>query len=192
MGRFDIFQKEDIIKNLKSNSKVIGKYDVKAWIKPQGSYKINIFTITLNNSDELKKIWEIITNDIAIHFQSELEKNIERWNIYVVFLINEPIEKELKYQIEQDKYSSRKIICDNFNFTSESPKDLQIISLLNHKLFDFQLHQLKETNKLYEQSIDLNIEDMIKSTDARLYQVIKYAKNNSSVKPEKLLDLYME
>src|SRR6478736_3214367 len=126
MGRFDIFQKEDIIKNLKINSKIIGEYDVKAWIKPQESYEINIFTITLNNSDELKNIWEIVTNDIAIHFQSELEKNIERWNIYVVFLTNEPIEKELKYQIEQDKYSSRKIICDNFNFTPESPKDLQI------------------------------------------------------------------
>ncbi len=192
MNSFVIFQKEEIIENLKRSSKIMGKYDIKAWVKPQESYEINIFTITLNNSAQLKNSWEIITNDIAMHFQSELEKNIERWNIYVVFLINEPIKKELKYQIEQDKYSSRKIVCDNFNFIPESPKDLQIVSLLDHKLFGFQLHQLQMVNKLPDQSIDTNVEDMIKSTDARLYQVIKYAKNNTSVKPEKLLDLYME
>lgn len=192
MNDFEIFEKEEIIEMINKKSNIFRRYEIKAWIKPQKTYEITIFTILVKNSVDLLNSWEALTNDIAIHFQSELTKNIERWNIYVVFLINELVSKELKYHIEQDKFSSRKIIFDNLDLTPNNSKDLNIVSLLDYKLFGFQLSQLKKVENSHKQSIVINIEDMIKNSDTRLYQVIKYAKNNSSVKPEKLLDLYME
>lgn len=189
MANFDLFQRNEIIDKLKKKSEIFSKYNIEAWVKPQQGYNISIFTVLLKDSQQLTESWEKLTNSIAIHYQSELEKNIEIWNIYVVFLIKKKVGKELKYEVEQDKYSSRKLVYENFSTETSVPIDLQIKSLLDNKLFGFQLNQLKINNEIPKELT--SIEEMIKETDMKLYQLIKYVKENSNAKPDKLLDLYM-
>ena len=85
-------------------------------IKP---YNIYVFHINVVNTDELSRIWNILSNDIAFYFQSELEKDIEIWNIYIFYFLNEGIindsDKVLKFKIENDTYSARKIVIENSN-----------------------------------------------------------------------------
>lgn len=57
--------------------------------------------------------WKGITNSIALNYQTHLETRFEKWNIYLFFLISKDLENlNLKYTIENNTFSSRKIIED--------------------------------------------------------------------------------
>ncbi|WP_242449393.1 ABC-three component system middle component 1 [Bacillus thuringiensis] len=187
MVNFDNLEKSDVVVELQEKNKTFKKYNVKSWVKSQLEYNINIFTVVLKENMELELFWEELTNSIAFHFQSELEKNIEIWNVYVVFFVEAAVDKELKYEIEQDKYSSRKIVYDCFE-THNKDVDFEIKCVLDNKLFGFQLQQVETQNK---DTIHLrSVEDVVKEMDMKLYQIIKYSQKNSNVKSGKLLDLY--
>lgn len=190
MNDFNLIKKGEVVDRLKKTSEVFLKYNVEAWIKPQQNYDINIFTVLLSDNNELNECWEELTNSIAVHFQSLLEKDIEIWNIYVLFLVKEVVDKELKYKIEQDKYSSRKIVYDDFNIIKNESLDLQIKSIIDNKLFGFQLYELKKDRN--DSLTVISVEEMVKQNDSKLYQIVKYVNKNSNVKPEKLFNIYME
>jgi hypothetical protein len=190
MNDLDLTKKDEVIEGLKNLSEVFCKHNVNIWVKGQEKYEINIFTVLLDNNEQLNNCWEELTNDIAVHFQSLLDKDIEIWNIYVLFLIKEVVDKDLKYKIEQDKYSSRKIVCDDFKAIMGESLDLQIKSIIDNKLFGFQLNELK--NDRNETTMQISIEEMVRQTDTKLYQIIKYVSKNINAKPEKLFDIYME
>lgn len=190
MNDFNLTKKDEVIEGLKNLSEVFSQYNVNAWVKAQQKYEINIFTVLLDDNDQLSECWEELTNGIAVHFQGLLEKDIEIWNIYVLFLIKEVVDKELKYKIEQDKYSSRKIVCDGFEVNKEEALDLQIKGVIDNKLFGFQLYELKKDRN--EITIQTSVEEKVRQTDAKLYQIIKYVNKNINAKPEKLFDIYME
>lgn len=57
---------------------------LKCWLREEQGYNLYVFTALFENESELKKIWKDITDIIAVFFQSELEKDIEIWNIYIL------------------------------------------------------------------------------------------------------------
>lgn len=76
-------------------------------------YNIYIFQVIVENQIEIEKYYETITASIAIEFQSNLEKAIERWNIYLVFECKESVDWKVKLKVEQDKFAVRKVVWDN-------------------------------------------------------------------------------
>lgn len=189
VDNFKMLKKSGVVADLKKNIEIFNKNNVKSWVKPQSNYNIHIFTAILKGDVELAQFWEEFTNGIAIHFQSELEKNIEIWNVYVVFFVEGAVKKELKYEIEQDKYSSRKIVYDCFEICNKDV-DFEIKCILDSKLFAFQLQQDENEGQTTK---DLrSVEEIIKERDMKLYQLIKYSQKNSNIKSGKLLDLYKE
>lgn len=75
--------------------------------------KSHCIFLTIPSEEYLSKSWLHITNSIALNYQNYLETNFEKWNIYLFFLISEPIEDlNLKYTIENNTFSSRKIVED--------------------------------------------------------------------------------
>lgn len=74
--------------------------------------KLPIFFIKVQNVNEFKNGWERITEYIASNFQINLENEFETWNIYLFFLVDKVIDKGLKYRIENDTFSSRKIVIE--------------------------------------------------------------------------------
>lgn len=77
---------------------------------PIGKGLAHAFHIPISSSEELQERWRELSNFIALHFQREIEINFEQYNLYLFFEVPEEIEKDLKYKIENDIFSSRKII----------------------------------------------------------------------------------
>lgn len=71
------------------------------------------FFIDFGDVEALWEYWQQIANFIAVRFQNKLDDEFQRWNIYLFFRVAGPVEKELKYKIENDTFSSRKIIIDS-------------------------------------------------------------------------------
>lgn len=137
-----------IITSLKEKDENIILKGLECWIKEENDYNIYIFSIQLEDKSELLKIHEELRDYIAIYFQSQfLEKNVERWNIYQFFFIKDKIDEVMKQLVEQDKFSTRKIIHDGFN---KELSDDEIISLVNDELFNFTINK----RSLESESVD--------------------------------------
>ncbi|WP_312905921.1 MULTISPECIES: ABC-three component system middle component 1 [Sphingobacterium] len=71
---------------------------------------IPTFFINIEDEKTLTNQWKSITEFIAVHFQSSLRNEFSVWNIYLFFILEQEIKDDLKYIIENDTFSSRKII----------------------------------------------------------------------------------
>jgi len=70
----------------------------------------NVFHIKIDTEDRLKNTWKQISNFIAMNFQRHLDDEFEQFNMYLFYDLLSPVSKELKYTIENDLFSSRKIV----------------------------------------------------------------------------------
>lgn len=140
-------------------------------------YSCHLFTIVCNDNDALSDYWEDITENIAINFQIDIEKEIERWNIYVVFLLENEVPKEIKYKIEQDKYCCRKLVEDCLK-TSDFP-DAYITQLIEDKIFSVRQNN---KNKIMETtSINESVEKIIQTTDDKILPALEGFKSNKQI-----------
>lgn len=112
---------------LKYMQKLYDNPKITHWIKNFG-VRCHIFTIQIALETNLADIWEDFTNTIAGNFQANFENEYENWNVYVVFLAEIKIERALKYKIENDKYSSRKIVMDEISPPIDEDKIVESIS----------------------------------------------------------------
>ena len=81
---------------------------------------VDIFITHPLNHDSLKAEWEIIRNEVA-NYQSTVEDEFERWNHYLFFLVDENSMRDinLKYRIEHDTISSRKILISQNEYVED-------------------------------------------------------------------------
>lgn len=138
-------------------------YKIKYWKKNEETFNVHIFTVELKLHQRLKDIWEIVNSDIALEFQAQLEVNIERWNIYIVFLVKEKIDSIVKYEVEQNKYCSRKIVIDEFLYTNET----EICSFIYSKLFDITMN-----DKPFNSNDKTNLSKIIENKNSVIHTVI--------------------
>lgn len=145
-----LLNKEDhIIQSLEAKDNTLNYLkNLSCYVYKESHYNLYVFSIQLINQHELLAIHEELRDYIAIYFQSQtLEKDVERWNIYQFFFIQEKVEDTVKQKIEQDKFSTRKIIHDN---QKKALSDEDIKSLINQELFDFKI----EKREIKKDSID--------------------------------------
>lgn len=150
---------------------------------------ISIFSFFFESEKELYDNWEVITSSIAAYYQSELDdetKEFERWNIYIIFFVRGNVSNQLKYKIENDKFSSRKIVKDNI---SDSINTNLISKLISEHIVNSDLDISKLDNM---EQIDVN---STYSNDSKIYQLIE----NSNLKisgrntdKEELENLYQQ
>lgn len=154
---------------------------VECRVKSEANYNVYIFTMVLKDQDELTEHWKEISGDIAIHFQGELESDIEIWNIYILFLVQGSIDSETRYSIEQNKYSSRKLVIENV----KSPVDNEYIeNIVNEKLFNVNVES------------DINVgtpnEPISATLEAKYEKLFKVIKDSGQEKPSVLFTKYLE
>lgn len=99
-------------------------------------YAINIICCAFNNEKDLNDYWKTIVDNVALHVQSKLENIIELYNVYIIFFIEE-INEQLVYKIEQDKYSSRKIVIKRAMPISEE----ELKGIVSKRLFYFDIEK---------------------------------------------------
>ena len=160
------------------------------WVRKENNYNLYIFTILVKNEFELESLWLNLTNAIAMYFQSELEKDIEKWNIYVIFFVREKVSMDCKYKIEQDKYSSRKIVMDNII-------DINLEEIIESRLFGFNFPELTpESNNEKDENLHkspppnptTNLKDLLGIKNEKLSFIIE---NFADEKPVNQLIKYL-
>jgi hypothetical protein len=72
--------------------------------------KIHTFFVKFPSEASLAKDWENLSNSIAVYYQSQLPDEFEIWNLYLFYITESIADKHLKYKIENDTVSSRKIL----------------------------------------------------------------------------------
>jgi len=151
--------------------------------------EISVFSFLFETEDYLNDNWGKITSSIASYYQSAFENEeneFERWNIYILFLVKNSVGIQLKYKIENDKFSSRKIVVDNIN----ANLDVDFVtSLIAKHIINSDLDMTDFGN------INDYKRDVIYSNDSKIYQLI----GNSNLKisgrganKEELDDLYQQ
>lgn len=82
----------------------------------QSNVNISVFFVLANSSIlSEESLWGNISKEIALKFQSKLETVYEKWNLYIIYITSDITPKELKNKIENDKFSSRKIVEDSYD-----------------------------------------------------------------------------
>jgi hypothetical protein len=112
---------------------------------------INCFVCSGNTNVTLLKYWSQITSCIATEFQAKLNNKYLAWNIYLVFLCTETIDKTLKYKIENDKFSMRKLVIDNPHIQNDIDKLLNN-EILGHDLELINQKDILEANAKHKKS----------------------------------------
>ncbi|MFA7378961.1 MAG: ABC-three component system middle component 1 [Bacteroidia bacterium] len=87
---------------------------------------IPIVFVSFETLNDLNKNWKDFNGQISTDFVINLKEEYSRWNFYIFYLSNESIEKQLKYEIENNKFSSRKIVIENVKFITEKEINLLI------------------------------------------------------------------
>lgn len=80
---------------------------------------IPLLFVSFKSLDELKKNWKDFNSQITTDFVIQLQDEYSRWNFYVFFLSKDIVPKSLKYEIENNKFSSRKIVIENCESITE-------------------------------------------------------------------------
>jgi len=83
----------------------------------EDDFRINIFFLEAN-SDTIDEIWKRFSNMIAANYQNFEymgDSKFDKWNFYIIYISKDTISKELKNKIENDKFSSRKIVEDTYD-----------------------------------------------------------------------------
>ena len=82
--------------------------------------KVDVFITKPLNHDDLRDKWQDIRNDIAER-QRMIEDEFERWNHYLFYLAEEDAANDisLKYKIEHDTVSSRKIVISTKEYSMD-------------------------------------------------------------------------
>jgi hypothetical protein len=71
---------------------------------------ISCFIATFPDPDSLQDAWLEITSLIAVNFQTSLVNDFATWNIYLALVFPKPISRHLKYKIESNRFSLRKMV----------------------------------------------------------------------------------
>lgn len=74
---------------------------------------ISVFFVRFDDAENFKANWKNISFAIGINFQNKMEDEFSRWNIYIIYVSKENVPLTLKYEIENDKVATRKIVESN-------------------------------------------------------------------------------
>lgn len=100
------------------------------------NYFIHIICCQFSSENELERNWEELVGNVSGAIQKKIKELIEIYNVYIVFFQGK-ISDALLYKIEQNKYSSRKIVI-----TADMPAERsQLEALVDAKLFGLKIEQ---------------------------------------------------
>ncbi|SHK18839.1 ABC-three component system middle component 1 [Desulforamulus aeronauticus] len=173
----------EIVKFISEKSKRVFP-NMNCWIMRSFDKRFSfyIFTYTCENSNQLVENYNLINNDIAVFFQTGLEIDVEKWNIYLFCFVKEEVNKDLKYKIEQNKYSTRKIVIDK----QANINDEVIKRAIEQKLFVINIK-----HERCDKSIK-SLHDILMEKDRALYGFFfEYFNAETKNKPE-ILKSYLK
>lgn len=120
--------------------------------------KILVCVTKCLTEDELRETWRNYRNDFAVEFQTDDIDEFERWNFYLFYVVDNKnaIDRSLKYEIEHDTISSRKIVVSKDELQDENGESLVM------RYIKYDIGQVKASTKPPLFMCDKNVEKLIK------------------------------
>lgn len=84
-------------------------------VEVQSLHNAIVTFVLLPDEKLLKDNWGKITNSIAACIQGQTDNVFIKWNLYLLLLCKTMVSREVKYEIENDKFCCRKIVVGNFS-----------------------------------------------------------------------------
>ncbi len=77
-----------------------------------------LLIIKLTNIDKLMdnngKLFDNLTSSLSMYLEEYLDDDFTRWNVYIIYVSEKYITREIKYKIENDTFFARKIVEDEY------------------------------------------------------------------------------
>lgn len=116
-----------------SQKELFNKMELEIAEEIKSSFELNHFSIGkvqfggevivcfVNFKDDavLKNQWKELNSCLTAKFIPTVKDDYSKWNFYIFYLSKGIVEKQLKYEIENNKFSSRKIIIENVSSITE-------------------------------------------------------------------------
>lgn len=120
--------------------------------------KILVCVTKCLTEDELRETWRNYRNDFAVEFQTDDIDEFERWNFYLFYVVDNKnaMDRSLKYEIEHDTISSRKIVVSKDELQDENGESLVM------RYIKYDIGQVKACTEPPLFMCDKNVEKLIK------------------------------
>ncbi|HEX8013961.1 MAG TPA: ABC-three component system middle component 1 [Flavobacterium sp.] len=95
----------------------------------------------------LEKQWKEFNSYITAEYLIKLQNDFSKWNTYVFYIAEKTVTKALKYEIENNKFSSRKIVIESEKLDVDSAVIEGVISeyIINDNIkFDVESEDVDE------------------------------------------------
>lgn len=89
---------------------------------------IPVVFIQFNDLNDLEKYWKEFNSFITAEYLIKLKNDFSKWNSYIFYITEGTVEKPLKYEIENNKFSTRKIVIESINQSIDSNIIMGILS----------------------------------------------------------------
>jgi hypothetical protein len=89
---------------------------------------IPVIFIRFKDLGFLEKQWKEFNSFITAEYLAKLDNNFSKWNTYVFYITEKKVTKALKYEIENNKFSSRKTVIEGGSLDVSAAAIDQVIS----------------------------------------------------------------
>lgn len=136
---------------------------------------IPVVFIQFNDLTDLEKYWKEFNSFISAEYLIKLKKDFSKWNSYIFYITEGIVEKPLKYEIENNKFSTRKIVIELIDQSIDN--DL-IKNILSEHIINDNIHFGVENQNIESFLKNEIIDKALKST---------FFNKTTSIKEENLL-----
>lgn len=117
-----------------SQKELFNRIEIKISEEIRASFELNYFAIgtihfggnvivclvKFKDDTGLKNQWKEFNSYLTAKYIPTVKDEYSKWNFYIFYFSNNSVDKQLKYEIENNKFSSRKIIIENSNTITDA------------------------------------------------------------------------
>jgi hypothetical protein len=118
---------------------------------------IPLIFVSFKSVEDLKKNWKDFNSQITTDFVIHLKEEYSRWNFYIFFFSKDMVPKSLKYEIENNKFSSRKIVIEN----CESITNEEMINVISEHITNDDIQVNVESRNISKFKKDASLAKII-------------------------------
>lgn len=106
------------------------------------SHNLYIAITTSLSLKDLAESWRDIRNEVMTKWQDTITDDFSRWNFYLFYVVEnlDKLDGSLRYQIEHDMVSSRKILVDRSDYN----KDADLYETVVRKYINYDVTEGEE------------------------------------------------
>lgn len=142
--------------------------------------KIPVIFIQFKDLNGLDNYWKDFNSFITAEYLIKLKNDFSKWNSYIFYITDKTVEKSLKYEIENNKFSTRKIVIEFKNQTLDCKSLRRILSehIINDDIaFDIKAKNISSFEKdgiIEEALISSSFDELVLIKEENLSEVLNH------------------